>query len=78
MVKLNHFIAMFSDVDEVNVQMHPCLVCGKLFSRKFNMHEHMKIHTGEKPHQCKICHKKFRLKGHLTKHMVVHLNVLNE
>jgi uncharacterized Zn-finger protein len=76
---LNYILfVIISDAEEVGVQKHHCPVCGKPFSRKFNMREHMKIHTGEKPHQCQICHKHFLLKGNLTKHMVVHLNVLNE
>lgn len=53
---------------------YPCPVCEKTFSRKFNMAEHFKIHTGVRPFKCNLCEKAFTLKGNLKKHMIIHFH----
>lgn len=34
-----------------------CDVCGKTFTQKVNMQQHVKQHTGDKPHTCDKCGK---------------------
>jgi uncharacterized Zn-finger protein len=34
-----------------------CDVCGKTFTQKVNMQQHVKQHTGDKPHGCDKCGK---------------------
>nr|XP_022325418.1 zinc finger protein 449-like isoform X2 [Crassostrea virginica] len=50
---------------------HICSYCGKKFLTKYNMHMHMRTHTGEKPCECEYCGEKFNYnvsrKNHIRK-----------
>ena len=52
--------------------MNKCHICGKEFSKKFNLAEHMRIHTGNKPYSCDTCDKAFTTNGQLTVHKRIH------
>lgn len=47
--------------------------CNKVFKKAWNLFDHMRIHTGEKPYQCKQCGRRFAQNGNLTKHLKLHL-----
>jgi uncharacterized Zn-finger protein len=47
--------------------------CGKQFTKTWNILDHFKVHTGEKPFQCEACKRSFSQKGNLTKHLKLHV-----
>uniref|UniRef100_A0A9J7WWR8 Gastrula zinc finger protein XlCGF57.1-like n=1 Tax=Cyprinus carpio carpio TaxID=630221 RepID=A0A9J7WWR8_CYPCA len=49
-----------------------CHECGKCFTLKRNLNEHMKIHTREKLFTCDQCGKCFTKKSNLNKHVTIH------
>nr|CAB3268022.1 endothelial zinc finger protein induced by tumor necrosis factor alpha [Phallusia mammillata] len=49
-----------------------CAICLKYFRRKYNLKNHMRCHTGEKPYQCKTCKRFFRSKQALNYHAHKH------
>ncbi|KAM3930096.1 gastrula zinc finger protein XlCGF66.1-like [Leptodactylus fuscus] len=49
-----------------------CSECDRCFSKKSNLMEHLKGHTGEKPFSCSECGKCFRKKSNLGKHQRTH------
>ncbi|XP_072179766.1 uncharacterized protein [Diadema setosum] len=52
-------------------QRERCKVCMN-FVLKHNMHDHMRVHNGEKPFQCKVCSRCFSQKSSLKQHMSLH------
>ncbi|MCL4125057.1 UNVERIFIED_CONTAM: hypothetical protein GTU68_036471, partial [Idotea baltica] len=51
---------------------HQCSFCSKVFSKNFDLQQHIRSHTGEKPFQCVVCGRAFAQKSNVKKHMVTH------
>ncbi|XP_068082038.1 zinc finger protein 341-like [Anabrus simplex] len=49
-----------------------CNFCDKSFAKNFNLQQHLRCHTGEKPFQCVICGRAFAQKSNAKKHMGTH------
>lgn len=50
--------------------------CEKAFGKRFNLREHMRVHTGDEPFVCSypLCGKKFKWKSSLSFHESLHLS----
>ena len=53
---------------------HPfaCTLCGKGFTKKYNMSIHVQSHHSLKRHQCPICSHRYSQKSYLRLHMRTH------
>ncbi|XP_056130663.1 zinc finger protein 341 [Lampris incognitus] len=49
-----------------------CNFCEKIFSKNFDLQQHIRSHTGEKPFQCIVCGRAFAQKSNVKKHMQTH------
>ncbi|XP_068606382.1 zinc finger protein 341 [Brachionichthys hirsutus] len=49
-----------------------CNYCDKVFSKNFDLQQHIRSHTGEKPFQCIVCGRAFAQKSNVKKHMQTH------
>ncbi|XP_046725373.1 zinc finger protein 341 [Silurus meridionalis] len=49
-----------------------CSFCDKVFVKNFDLQQHIRSHTGEKPFQCIVCGRAFAQKSNVKKHMQTH------
>ncbi|XP_068118636.1 zinc finger protein 341 isoform X2 [Hyperolius riggenbachi] len=49
-----------------------CTFCDKAFGKNFDLQQHIRSHTGEKPFQCIVCGRAFAQKSNVKKHMQTH------
>ncbi|KAF7279772.1 hypothetical protein GWI33_006755 [Rhynchophorus ferrugineus] len=49
-----------------------CDVCAKMFTTKYFLKKHKRLHTGEMPYSCNICNKSFTFQQSYHKHMLYH------
>jgi len=54
-----------------------CLDCGKIFSSKYNLQVHERIHSGVRPFKCEICEKTFVQSSNLYRHKRICHNILS-
>ena len=53
---------------------HECTLCGKTFTMKAFLRDHMKRHTDKRPFICDLCGKDFKSNPHLNRHKLTHNN----
>ncbi|RWS11129.1 Zinc finger protein 341-like protein [Dinothrombium tinctorium] len=49
-----------------------CNFCDRSFTKNFDLQQHTRCHTGEKPFQCVVCGRAFAQKSNVKKHMQTH------
>ena len=59
-------------VVEEKVKKLFCSYCQKGFNKNFDLAQHVRSHTGERPYQCVICGRGFAQKSNVKKHMTTH------
>ena len=69
-----HALKQHSQVHETGTDRpHACKFCSSRFSRKTNLLEHIRTHTGEKPYSCEFCPMRFLRGAQLRIHQRIHM-----
>lgn len=57
-----------------------CDFCDRIFRSSYNMQNHRRTHTGEKPYRCNVCEYDVTTKSQLDRHLktISHMNKLSE
>ncbi|XP_033626406.1 zinc finger protein 341-like isoform X2 [Asterias rubens] len=61
-----------SEPAKKELQRKKCSYCDKSFTKNFDLQQHIRSHTGEKPFQCIVCGRAFAQKSNVKKHMQTH------
>lgn len=67
----------YVEIDEVTHKEKVTYICkynewNKVFTKTWNLLDHVRMHEGIRPFQCKHCPKSFTQKGNLKKHQIQH------
>ncbi|TRY56190.1 hypothetical protein DNTS_002543 [Danionella cerebrum] len=65
---------LMEHMSEHSERPYVCLQCGKSYTQRANLQNHLLIHNGEKPFSCSQCDRSFTRKGDLKKHIIVHFD----
>ena len=68
----NQLFSFYDNISQILTGWKKCHICWKSFTNQYNLDNHERIHTGDKPFKCKICNKSFAQKGHLDRHKRIH------
>ena len=60
------------DVKVERKRIFQCHICYNSFTREWNLKNHIRTHTGERPYPCPICYRRFNMKHHLKRHLETH------
>ncbi|XP_059146349.1 uncharacterized protein LOC131933796 [Physella acuta] len=59
--------------NQSEAEIFKCHLCCKVFSFRYKLLNHLRLHTNVKCFQCYICHKAFATKHYLQRHLQVHI-----
>lgn len=65
-------VAIGTPSEDASRRKLKCQYCDKAFLKNFDLQQHLRSHTGEKPFQCIVCGRAFAQKSNVKKHMQTH------
>ena len=68
----SEFYDSSSDLKPFQRKLFQCNICYHTFTREWNLKNHIRTHTGERPYPCPICFRRFNMKHHLKRHLWTH------